>query len=167
MSERSICRGPGENPPALEALVVEGLRPLSLHFFDVEVLGIAAQDAEGHGADPDLVQTEAGEAGGVVVRSARERLVELTELDVPLYFERSLRGDDVDGNPVVSLRVEEGEEVVRSGHHLEVAAVAVPRHVDVPAVVRILDEGEGVLPPAVGEYAFYEVVDRAEVVDEV
>lgn len=57
-----------------------------LHFFDVEVLGIAAQDAECHGADPDLFHTEAGEAGGVVVRAAGQRLVELTELNVPSYL---------------------------------------------------------------------------------
>lgn len=68
---------------------------------------------------------------------------------------------------VAAFGVEVGEEVICSGHHLEVVAVAVPRHVDVPAVVGILDEGESVFAPAVAEDTFYEVMDCAEVFDEI
>ena len=68
---------------------------------------------------------------------------------------------------MLTLSVEIGEEVIGAGNHLEVAAVAVPRHVNIPAAVRILDEGEGVLTTTVGEDTFYEVMNRAEIVDEV
>ena len=73
----------------------------------------------------------------------------------------------VNGHSVLSLCVKESKEIISSGHHLEISAVAVPRHIDIPAVVRILDEGQCVLSSAVGEDALYEVVDCAEVVDEI
>ena len=68
---------------------------------------------------------------------------------------------------VAAFGVEVGEEVICSGHHLEVVAVAVPGHVDVPAVVGILNDGESVFAPAVAEDTFCEVMDCAEVVDEI
>lgn len=46
-------------------------------FADVEVGGIATEDAEGYRADPDFFLAEAREGCGVVMRAARQRLVEL------------------------------------------------------------------------------------------
>ena len=73
----------------------------------------------------------------------------------------------VDCHAMASLRVEKREEVVGSRHHLEIGTVAVPRHVDIPAVVRILDKSKRVLSFAIGEDTLYEVVYRTEIVDEI
>ena len=55
-------------------------------FADVEVGGIATEGAGGYWADPDFFLAEAREGCGVVVRAARQRLVELTELGVAFDF---------------------------------------------------------------------------------
>ena len=60
-------------------------------FADVEVGRVAAEDAEGYWADPDFFLAEAQEGCGVVVRAARQRLVELTELGVAFDFKLPLK----------------------------------------------------------------------------
>ena len=57
-----------------------------LKFFDVKVFRVASEDAERDGAYPDAGHAEADEVGGVVVRAAGERLVELAQLGVAVHL---------------------------------------------------------------------------------
>lgn len=47
-----------------------------------------------------------------------------------LYFQGSLRGDDVNRDALLPLCVEKREQVVGAGHHLKVGTVAVPRYIE-------------------------------------
>ena len=139
----------------------------SLHLLHVKVFRIAAEYAECDWAYPYFLHSKAYKAGSIVMRAACERLVELTELNMPLNLERFFRWNHMQCYLMLMLAVEIGEHVVSAGYHFEVRTVAVPRHVDIPAVVGVLNEGKGVFTASACEDAFYEVMNRAEVVDKV
>ena len=140
---------------------------LRVEDLDIEVFGVAAQDAQRDGADPYAAQREAFEIGRVVVRAARERLVELAELDVAGVRALVCRRNHVQSHFVEAFFVEEAEELVGAGYHLEVAAIAFPRHVDIPAAVGVLNEGEGILVATVGEDSLYILMDYAEIFNKI
>ena len=136
------------------------------HFLNVQIFGIAPQDTEGHRAYPDSVHSEAGEISRIIMASTEGGFVQLTKLCMILNLTWSLRWHHMNSYSMFSLLIKIGEEVVGSGNHFEVCSVAVPRHIDIPSVVRVLNEGQGILSLRVGEDSFDEAVDGAEVVDE-
>lgn len=95
------------------------------------------------------------------------RFIDLAELGVVLDAERSFGRNDVKDHFMTLFLIKMAEKLIGPGDHFEVGAVAVPRHVYIPAVVRILHEAEDVFAFGIAEDAFDEMVDGAEVVDKV
>lgn len=83
-------------------------------FFDIEVFGVAAEDAEGDRADQEAAEAEAGPCRGVIVGAADERFVELRHLAVAGeagvvgFGEPVVGGYDVEGDAVLMLGIEVG-----------------------------------------------------------
>ena len=89
-------------------------------FLDIEVLGIATEYAEGDRTYPDFAHAESGESGGIVVRAAEGRFVYLSQLGMVCHLQRLFGRHDMDGDAMLMLGVEIGEQVVGTGDHLEV-----------------------------------------------
>ena len=118
-----------------------------LALLDVDVLGIATQHKQGHGAQPDFA-LKAIKACDIVERASCQRMLSLLEASVAGLVQRLVAGNDVDVGKSVIV-TQEGAQFVGTGHHHQVMVVKRPAgEVDIPLPVFLVVELETVLTAA-------------------
>lgn len=101
------------------------------------------------------------------MRTAEGGFVELTQFRMVVHPARCFRRYDMKSYTMVTLRVEISKKIVRSGNHLKASTTAIPRHVYIPAVVRVLHESKRIFTFTVCKYPLYEMMDGTKIVNEI